>query len=63
MKLPSYTPHRDREQRIPGAITAIRAILSLELYPAHKKGRTHTEPVDTIAMRIDSVAQHATLIL
>lgn len=34
---PSYVKHKDREARVNSAITAIKAILPLDLYPAHKK--------------------------
>ena len=35
--LPVYKPHKDREARIASALTAIEALLPLNLYPAHKK--------------------------
>ena len=34
---PKYIPHKDREKRISSAITAIKALLPLDLYLAHKK--------------------------
>lgn len=34
---PSYAEHKDRDVRISSAITAIEAILPLDLYLAHKK--------------------------
>lgn len=37
MSYPKYLPHRDRERRIASAKTAIKAILTLDLYAAHKK--------------------------
>jgi len=37
MGLPEYQPHRDREERISSALLAIRAIVPLPLYPAHKR--------------------------
>lgn len=35
--MPVYKKHKDRTQRIRSAITAINALLPLDLYPAHKK--------------------------
>ena len=37
MELPEYKPHKDRDLRIRSAVTAIKAILNLDLYPSHKK--------------------------
>jgi len=37
MNMPVYKQHKDREQRILSAATAINALLPLELYAAHKK--------------------------
>ncbi len=37
MTLPRYKGHRERDDRIKSAITAIKAILPLDLYPAHKR--------------------------
>lgn len=37
MSNPKYAPHKDREIRIASAITAINALLPLNLYLAHKK--------------------------
>ena len=37
MDLPVYTPHEDRDIRIRSAVTAIKALLDLDLYPSHKK--------------------------
>jgi len=34
---PNYVEHKDRAPRIRSAITAIEAIVPLDLYPAHKK--------------------------
>jgi len=34
---PSYVEHKDRAERIRSAITAIRGILPLDIYPAHKR--------------------------
>ena len=34
---PEYKKHKDHEKKIKSAITAIKAILPLELYLAHKK--------------------------
>lgn len=33
----SYSEHRDRDVRLKSAVTAIKALLPLELYPAHKR--------------------------
>lgn len=35
--MPNYVEHRDRSRRIESSITAIHAILPLNLYPAHKR--------------------------
>ncbi len=35
--MPEYIEHKDRTKRIESAIIAINALLSLELYPAHKR--------------------------
>lgn len=37
MNFPKFKPHKDRELRIQSAVTAMRAIVGLDLYPAHKK--------------------------
>ena len=37
MPEPRYVPHRDRHRRIDSAIAAIKAILPIDLYPAHKR--------------------------
>lgn len=37
LELPQYQEHRERDVRIESAKTAIRAILTLDLYPAHKR--------------------------
>ncbi len=37
MQLPEYKPHKDKDKRIKSAITAIKALVALDLYPAHKK--------------------------
>ena len=37
MELPKYNPHKDRDDRIKSAVTAIKTLLDLELYPSHKK--------------------------
>jgi len=34
---PTYVKHKDHEVRIHSAVTAIEAILPLDLYPSHKK--------------------------
>lgn len=36
-EMPVYKEHKDRLTRIRSAITAIKALLPLDLYPAHKK--------------------------
>ena len=35
--MPEYREHKDRNKRIESAIIAIKALLPLELYPAHKR--------------------------
>ena len=35
--LPTYKEHKDREARVKSAVTAIKAIILLNLYPAHKR--------------------------
>lgn len=37
MSLPTYVPHRDHDVRIASATMAIRALIPLEFYPAHKR--------------------------
>jgi len=37
MELPAYKKHKDHDEIIRSAYTAVKAILSLELYPAHKR--------------------------
>jgi hypothetical protein len=37
MAMPVYKQHKDREQRISSAVTAINALLPLDLYAAHKR--------------------------
>ena len=37
MFMPVYKKHKDREKRLSSAITAINALLPLDLYAAHKK--------------------------